>query len=130
MPQDVSFNSISEALVYLIDTLSNSKLSDQDKASIAKIGREISRDLPSLQYAIDLFYDEPKLVTGKRELVIACGELYARVCEIDAIRNYGKWETDDMFETARTDLNIFRATTYLQRQLTRAHRNLCSARYR
>ncbi len=130
MSQDVRFNSVSEAVNYLISTLCESKLSDEDKDNIKRIGHELSYELPAIQYAIGLFYEEPELVTGKRELAIACGKLYARVCEIDAIRNYGDWEGERAYETAMQDLNIFQAITYLQHQLTRAHRNLCSSRYR
>ena len=127
---DTTFNSISEAIAYLFDELSSSGLSKEDKEEILRIQREINYQLPAIQYALDLFYDEPKLVTGKRALTIACGKLYAYVCEIDAIRNYGNSREHYTPENALTNLNVFRAVNYLHHQLTRAHRNLCSGRYR
>ena len=127
---DTTFNSISEAVDYVVEGALKSDLSDEDRSEIMRIQRGLKHDLPAIQYAINLFYAEPKLVTGKKALAIACGNLYAQICEIDAIRNYG--DSSSFYDTdhALIKLNIFKAMNYLQHQLSRAHRNLCSSRYR
>ena len=132
MPKsDTTFNSISEAVSYLVEKVLEGDLSDGDKYEIMRIQRGLNRDLPVIQYAIDLFYDEPKLVTGKKELAIACGKLYAQICEIYAIRNYGSSSSNSCdTKHALINLNIFKAVNYLQYELARAYRNLCSSRYR
>ena len=131
MPKsDTTFNSISEAASYLVEKVLEGDLSDEDKYEIMRIQRGLNCVLPAIQYAINLFYAEPKLVTGKKALAIACGDLYAQICKIDAIRNYG--DSSNIYDTehALINLNIFRAVNYLQSELARTHRNLCCSRYR
>ena len=131
MPKrDTTFNSISEAVNCLIEGALKGDLSDEDKSEIMRIQRGLNCVLPAIQYAINLFYAKPKLVTGKKALAIACGDLYAQICKIDAIRNYG--DSSNIYDTehALINLNIFRAVNYLQSELARTHRNLCCSRYR
>ena len=127
-----SFTSISNAADCLLREADWDRLSDKYRGNLVSIRRDISCKLPAIQYAIDLLDNEPELVVGKLALAIACSELRDQICTFYAIRSPGDWNNGrkSSAKNAMSDLDAYMAMVYLDNNLTRIYRKLCSGYYR
>ena len=119
------FDGISEAFDKLHESVQQTGLDSNSLARIEKIYKELKPKLPALDYAIRLLKSEPKLITGRLEFVVACGEVYGNICEIDAISHFGERTDKDFFDSYYASLNAGVAIQYLYWVLSHAHQKMC-----
>ena len=118
------FDGIGDALDQIVENARNGGMSKQDLKKVSALAGKIQPEAASLDYAIQLLHQEPKLVTGKCELAHSCGEAVGRVCEIQTICAFADW-SDNWSTRAEAQLVISQALQYLLWVLTHAHQKAC-----
>ncbi len=123
------FDGISEALDRIIENAIIGGMSKRELGKVKALARKIKPEAASLDYAIKLLNQEPKLVTEKHALADSCGKAVGYVCEIQTICAFADWP-DDWSKRAETRLMISQALQYLLWVLTHAHQKACRFGYR
>lgn len=122
------FGGISEAIEAIADCIGGGGLAQQDAEQIMAIVQKMRPNLPAFEYALKLYSQEPKMVTDKCALAIACGEICEGVMEMQAISSFGTW--DDRWATCYDYMKMTMAFQYLLWVLPHAHQKLCRYAYR
>lgn len=118
------FDGIGDALDRIVENANNGGMPKQDLKKVTALVRKIQPEAGSLDYAIKLLNQEPKLVTGKRELAESCGKAVGYVCEIQTICAFSDW-SGNWSKCSDARLGISLSLQYLMWVLTHAHQKAC-----
>lgn len=118
------FDSVGAAFSTIIQSAEDGGIDAKSLAEIKRVFHEISAQLPAVDGAIKLLYDEPGLIEEPHELAFTCGKLAEKASRLHTICAFGIWPAVDV-NTSSARLEITKATSYLLWVLPHARSRIC-----